>query len=229
MPITTILFDAGNTLVKLDFGKVAKAFAAEGCPVAADALETAAGEGRAVLDRFLSERSASTETPDTLAFYFAVICEGAGISDTDVRSKVLTALAPRIHELWNVPTDGARRTVERLIGEGFKAGVVSNSNGTIEQVIGEAGLGGLCEAIVDSGAVGVEKPDPGIFRIALDALGAEPGETAYVGDLPCVDVVGARAAGIMPVLIDPFDAFPEADVPRIERLDELPIEQFGVD
>ena len=56
------------------------------------------------------------------------------------------------------------------------------------------------DGIVISGAVGVKKPDPAIFAIALEAMDAAPEETVYVGDLPSVDVEGARAAGIAPVL-----------------------------
>jgi putative hydrolase of the HAD superfamily len=55
----------------------------------------------------------------------------------------------------------------------------------------------------------VEKPDPRIFRAALDALGVAPEEALYVGDLYEVDVVGARAAGISAVLL----AQPEAGSP----------------
>ena len=58
--------------------------------------------------------------------------------------------------------------------------------------------------LIDSGAVGVEKPDPRIFHLALDALDADPARTAYVGDMPRFDVVGANRAGLRPLLMDPY-------------------------
>jgi FMN phosphatase YigB (HAD superfamily) len=49
----------------------------------------------------------------------------------------------------------------------------------------------------------VEKPDPRIFRLALERAGVGPDEAVYVGDLYSVDIRGARAAGIEAVLLDP--------------------------
>ncbi len=66
------------------------------------------------------------------------------------------------------------------------------------------GLGVEVGTLIDSGAVGVEKPDPRIFHLALEALDADPARTAYVGDMPRFDVVGARRAGLRPLLMDPY-------------------------
>jgi putative hydrolase of the HAD superfamily len=48
----------------------------------------------------------------------------------------------------------------------------------------------------------VEKPDPRIFRRALERLGAEPSEALHVGDSPEHDLAGARAVGIAALLVD---------------------------
>jgi len=221
MRITTVLLDAGNTLVELDFDAVARVFAEEGLDVTAQDLRRSAGEGRGVLDRFLVEQSGSTEGRDTLAFFFDMVCDGAGVSDTEVRPRVLARVAPGIHDLWCIPTPGAADALADLAARGYRLGVVSNSNGTIDRVLADAGLAEPFDVIIDSGVVGVEKPDPEIFRIALERLGATPGESVYVGDLPSVDVVGAAAAGIRPILIDPWDAFPDVEVLRIKALGEL--------
>ena len=66
------------------------------------------------------------------------------------------------------------------------------------------------DCVIDSGAVGVSKPDPRIFQIALDAIGIEAADAWYVGDMPAIDVVGARAAGLWPIVMDPFDLQPGA-------------------
>jgi putative hydrolase of the HAD superfamily len=222
MTVTTVLFDAGNTLVELDFDIIAGAFAEEGVEVAAGDLRRAAGEGRGILDRFLAEMAGSTEAPDTLGFSFDIICDGVGLSDTAVRPRILARIAPRIYDLWNVPLPGARKTLDELKSRGLRLGVVSNSNGTVARVLEEADVAEPLEVIIDSGDVGVEKPDPAIFTFALEALDADPAETVYVGDLPSVDVTGAVAAGIRPILIDPWDAFPDVKVERVAALGELP-------
>ena len=113
-------------------------------------------------------------------------------------------------------------TVRALREDGYRIGVVSNSNGRVAELLEIAGFRGVFETVVDSALVGVEKPDPEIFRIALGRLGAAPESAVYVGDVPCVDLVGAAAAGIRGVLVDPLDLFPEVAAPRIRTLSELP-------
>jgi HAD superfamily hydrolase (TIGR01509 family) len=85
-------------------------------------------------------------------------------------------------------------------------GVVSNSDGRVEEALRAAGLLHYFDVIVDSTLAGVEKPDPAIFRPALGALGVAPEEAVYVGDLYDVDVLGARAAGMGAILFAPSGA-----------------------
>jgi putative hydrolase of the HAD superfamily len=73
----------------------------------------------------------------------------------------------------------------------------------------------------------VEKPDPRLFRLALQRAGAAPEEAVHVGDLYEVDVVGARAAGIRAILLDPAGLYPEADCPRVRSLGELAAHMDG--
>mgnify|MGYP006265421085 CR=1 FL=1 len=78
--------------------------------------------------------------------------------------------------------------------------------------------------MVDSDVVGVAKPDPRIFEHALVHLnGIEREQIIYVGDSVTMDVGGATAAGLTPVLLDPFDD--SADLfggIRVKSLLELP-------
>ena len=67
----------------------------------------------------------------------------------------------------------------------------------------------------------VEKPDPRFFEIALTRSGARRESTIHVGDLYEVDVVGARAAGITPVLLDAAGLYPDADCDRVRSLGDL--------
>lgn len=83
----------------------------------------------------------------------------------------------------------------RLRGR-FHLGVVSNFYGNVAILCEEAGLARWLDVIVDSTRVGMSKPDPGIFRMALDELGLEPGETIFVGDSYERDMMPARRMGM---------------------------------
>ena len=75
--------------------------------------------------------------------------------------------------------------------------------------------------MVISGKEGIEKPDPAIFRLALERSGIDPGEAVYVGDHPRIDVEGARAVGMDAVLIDRRERYPGFEGKRIETLEHL--------
>lgn len=106
--------------------------------------------------------------------------------------------------------------------------IVSNADGTVADVLGSIGLlqvgpgpGVEVHAIIDSGAVGVAKPDPAIFELALATVGTTPDRAIHVGDAYQYDVLGARAAGVRPVLVDPFDLRADVDCERVASLVEV--------
>jgi putative hydrolase of the HAD superfamily len=113
-----------------------------------------------------------------------------------------------------------------MLGElraaGLAVGVVSNSDGRVESLLAAAGLRPFLDFVIDSGSVGVEKPDPRIFALACERAGVPPQHALHVGDVYEVDVLGARAAGVTPVLFDPDDLVPDADCARISDLAALP-------
>jgi putative hydrolase of the HAD superfamily len=123
--------------------------------------------------------------------------------------------------LWRKADESTASTLKKLKERGLILGVVSNSDGRIESALDQAGLTSYFDFFVDSFLVGVEKPDPAIFRIATERARVAPEQAAYVGDLYSVDVVGARASGLLPILYDPYDLNLKADCIRIHGLDEL--------
>lgn len=133
-------------------------------------------------------------------------------------------LIDRGYGLWSWPIPGVADAVEALRALGVRVAVISNSDGSVKQSLGEAGLGSLFEEVVDSEVVGVKKPDPGIFHLALERLGMSAASTWYVGDSEYHDVGGALAAGLARAfLIDPLGLHPAvpdritgvADLPRL--------------
>jgi putative hydrolase of the HAD superfamily len=125
------------------------------------------------------------------------------------------------HNLWeHVPPDvpGVLLALRR---HGCRLGAVSNSNGSVQRKLTELGLAGSFEVILDSAVEGIEKPDPRLFLRALERMSVQPEHAAYVGDIYHVDVVGARAAGLHPILLDPCGLHSDRSCQRIEHLGEL--------
>jgi putative hydrolase of the HAD superfamily len=113
-------------------------------------------------------------------------------------------------------------TLARLETAGLRMGVVSNFEEWLEGLLESLGVTRFFDVRVISGVEGVEKPDPRIFRLALDRTGVEPREAAYVGDSVSFDVEPAASLGMLAILIDRRGRFPNHRGPRITSLDELP-------
>jgi len=131
--------------------------------------------------------------------------------------------------LWTRVIPGSVAALRELARLGVGLAVVSNADGTVEAQLRAdeicqvgPGPGVSVAAVLDSSVVGVSKPDPAIFQLALDSLGVEPADAIHVGDTPAADVVGARAAGVTPVLVDPYDLHGGIDCQRVRSLADVP-------
>ncbi|MEX2101930.1 MAG: HAD-IA family hydrolase, partial [Actinomycetota bacterium] len=113
--------------------------------------------------------------------------------------------------------------LERLRPTGIVLGVISNFEEWLERLLEMLGVAGFFDVRVISGIEGVEKPDPAIFRLALERAGVRPEETVYVGDSPAFDVEPARELGMFPVLIDRRGRYPDAASARIASMADLPL------
>lgn len=130
--------------------------------------------------------------------------------------------------LWTHVIEDSPNHLADLVATGVPVGIVSNSDGTIETRLSDMGIlqvgpgpGVEVRCLIDSGTVGVEKPDPGIFDFALEALGMDPDGIWYVGDTPAFDVVAASRAGLEPILMDPFEINTDYGVPTVRSLGEV--------
>ena len=103
------------------------------------------------------------------------------------------------------PFADAEPALRGLRGRGLKLVVVSNWDISLSSVLDNCGIAPLLDDAISSAQAGSRKPDPGIFAVALELAGCEPGEALHVGDTPEEDCDGARAAGIRALLLDRDD------------------------
>lgn len=111
--------------------------------------------------------------------------------------------------------------VEDLRASGYRLGLISNFETWLEDMLVELELGGVFEPVVISGREGIEKPDPALYRIAVERSGIDPSRGVHVGDSPKMDVEPALEVGLNAVLLDRLDRYPDVAYPRIASLSEL--------
>ncbi len=145
-----------------------------------------------------------------------------GISDERIDHIIQTINAhPFKHLFWAKMEEGAIDTLKWFLDRGYQLGVISNAEGQIERLIKHAGIEDCFQIILDSHEVGYHKPDERIFKKALKKLKVNANEAVHVGDLIEADVIGARAAGIEPILIDRDNSHADIDCLKVRKLREL--------
>jgi putative hydrolase of the HAD superfamily len=196
-PVKAVLFDLYDTLVWTDW------------PVLRERIEErAAVSGRALLDGFERTRVArSIGTYGSLDGDLAEVLREAGLDRDDalveeLADTITTFMETGVH-LW----DDSLPALRELRARGLRTAVVSNCDHGTRPVVDRLGLTEETDAVVLSFEVGVAKPDAGIYRNALEALGASPEESIFVDD-QLVYCEGAAAVGVRPFLILRDDARP---------------------
>jgi len=219
--VRALFFDAGNTLLRINYGAIAAELGRHGIHRDPDEVARAEYRARVRLDPHLAP-GRSTESQSAGGYYFRYLLEELEIADPET-GRALAEWRKSYNRpvgLWNQADAEAERVLERLRALGLTAGVISNSNGSVRGILEELGLARHLDFILDSAVVGVEKPDPRIFRMALDAAQVGPAEAVYIGDFYSVDVLGARGAGLRAILLDPGNAWGPLDCPVARSLGE---------
>jgi putative hydrolase of the HAD superfamily len=221
--ISALLFDYGGTLGFLDFEMLAREFSRPHRKLDPLKLEHAEYRGRHALDSYLM----STEKPDFQKGwngFWRAWMDAAGVSEEEMeevgnRFRAMHAEA----SLWRVIRPGTGEALEKLKSAGIKLGIVSNADGRVEADAKRFGIAQYFDVIIDSHVVGIEKPDPRIFHLALSRLGVSPEETMFTGDIYSIDMIGARAAGITGKLIDCHGLYHWVDHAKIRHVGEFHI------
>ena len=221
-----VLLDAGGVFVLPDPDRILGAFARAECSVPREVLADA--HYRAAT-RFGIHLDVETCWNETWLDYLQTYVDECGVPQ-DRRDEAHLHLDNEFADaaLWVEPIAGSRQGLHLLADTGVRLGIISNADGLMAQRLAQLevcqvgpGIGVDVECVVDSGAVGVMKPDPRIFEAALDLLGLPADDVWYVGDLPAIDVVGARRAGIRPILMDPLGLHGDTDYDSIPSLAAL--------
>lgn len=214
MPIRVLLLDAGGTLVFPNLGRIAETFGHTD-PAALAALARA--EARVRFDLDCPKLIGSSTDGDRWERYLSLLAQAAGLPPARTAAVAELRQIHQTRNLWDFVPEGVPEALASLQRE-FRLGVVSNANGTVRALLHRVGLARFFEHIVDSHEEGVEKPDPRLFHVGLARMKAYPDETAYVGDLYHVDILGARSAGLHAVLLDPHDWYADRDCLRARSM-----------
>lgn len=217
LPVThrpdALLLDAGDTVIFFDAAAVSAALAAQGIALGAHALETVLQSAKHSYQQALAR---GERHEDGWSVLVRELLTRAGLA-AEVARGALPGLRSAHDDFyfWRRVPDELPAALARARSAGLRLGVVSNSEGRLASVLDRVGLGQQFEVVVDSQLEGVNKPDPEIFRRALRRMQLPPERALYAGDIPEVDVLGARAAGMEAVVIDPFDHHAGTSWPRV--------------
>jgi len=225
--LTTIFFDVGGTLIHPDLTRLMAPLLRHVQPTPAQLTRA---ERAAKRDQQRDGDAAPPSQPGDLGahagpvnwgywqLYFTALLDELGCG-YDLLPELIARAGDSSH--WTRTDPEAVPTLTRLQND-YRLAVISNADGHIDRVLQRAGLSGFFQKVIDSGLAGCEKPDPRIFRAALELMATRPEQSLYVGDIYAIDARGASLAGMSSLLLDPNGVYDGWDVARIAALSELP-------
>jgi putative hydrolase of the HAD superfamily len=222
-----VFFDVGETLVHVNPSFVelfVRVLAGAGHRRGEDEVREASAHVYARFSEAARDRSMWTTSPErSRAFWTSVYDRMLAELDIADADGLATSLHREFTRMENyVLFDDVRPAIATLQTRGLLLGIVSNFEAWLEEWFGVHELVETFPVRVISGIEGIEKPDPRIFRLALERAGVDAAGSAYVGDNPEFDVDPPAALGMFPVLVDRRDRFPGHTGARVRDLRDLP-------
>ena len=219
-----VLFDVGGTLTHTDWQRHAALAREEaGREFDCSELDRVFKDGLREVDACLKQGEPPPFDTTRRNWTFARMFGGLGLDETACER--LHARLDALHDerhLWCGVDAAAARVLDAVRDAGLRTAAISNTeDGRLEELMRLVGLADRFDFLLDSFVVGLRKPDPAIFHLALERLGLEPAEAVYVGDSYGHDALPALAVGLGAVLVDPLDLHPESVCPRVRSLGEL--------
>ncbi len=230
MRFRAVYFDAGETLVHPhpSFPELfTEVLSRSGVAVdPAGVVETMAAYGRRFTEAATSDarRLWSTSPERSRAFWLEVYSGFLLELGVDDRPELPDVLFRAFSDPGNYRLHpDVVPALDALSDAGMFLGLISNFEEWLEQLLVSLQVSSYFTVRIISGAVGVEKPDPEIFRLALEAGDMAAADSVYVGDHPMFDVEAAAAVGMFPVLIDRRERHEDPPVGvRITSMLDLP-------
>lgn len=226
---STFLFDVGGTLIRFASEKRAQAYVDRALKAGITIHPSTAAHILDALDLEIPERQ--KDVPLSLlpaaqarAFWVDFWAEGfrrMGLDEAASQTFAEELLDPVNGGNFQAVFDDVVPTLEELTAQGKQLGVVSNFSRNCEDLLRELGLAHYFNFFVVSGIVGVEKPDPRIFEMAVAVAGKPKADLVYIGDSLYHDVQGAQSAGLDAILLDRANRMPNFDGMHITSLLEL--------
>jgi HAD superfamily hydrolase (TIGR01509 family) len=188
-----VTFDAGQTLVELDTAMLSRRLAERGVHADAAALDAAQPPAWRRYEQVVKD--GGHEEPWQI--FMRTLLEGAGVPAAAAAELAVWLWTEQpAKNLWRRPIPGMFELAAELTARGVPVGILSNSEGKLAELVDEIGWRAPFAVIVDSGKLGVAKPERAIFEHAARALGVTPAEVVHIGDSRTADVDGGRAAGM---------------------------------
>lgn len=218
-----VLFDCGETLVRLNPPKeriVANFLRERGTDVRTKDIKVAFR----IVDFSLKQSVAFQKNPrlkrDYLIKYNMELFKALGLSQSCERWTAMLFERFRIYKKWSLFSDTVS-SLDILKHSNFTLGIIANWDNTLLHLLEKLRIRPYFNLILSSMEVQTEKPDPEIFYRALDRLQVAANDTFYVGNEYETDVIGARKAGIEPILIDRRGTLPYADCLKFPNLAKM--------
>jgi HAD superfamily hydrolase (TIGR01549 family) len=191
-------FDFGQTLAELDYEFLKRRLSERGA--AFDAEKAVAGSNDA-WHVYGVKKSDGHALAWRAMMEILLTCGGVGAERVVELAGWLWQEQPR-QNLWRRPIPGMIELARELKQRGVPIAVISNSEGHLAELVDELGWSGDFDVVVDSGRIGIDKPDPRIFAHACAAVGVQPQNLLHVGDAWEADVQGALGASASAVWFD---------------------------
>ena len=211
-----IFFDVGNTLLFPDRERIYAPLYQRNIVPTPEQLRSIECRAKKEFDAILQQRGGVDH--GFWHLFYSHLLEEFGLQPDGLRDPLVAAT--RVSANWGAIRSGTRESLQ-TIGEQYRIGVISNSDGKIAALLERNQIADRFLSITDSGLVGHEKPHPAIFQAALRSMNVAPEDSLYVGDLYSVDYLGAKGVGMQAMLFDVCGAYRETDLPRVESLAEL--------
>jgi HAD superfamily hydrolase (TIGR01549 family) len=189
-----VSFDFGDTIVGIDERLLLEKIRREGLDAQLSALGLAIAPARRAYEEAIASRAASHPWKP----FMKALLEHAAAEPRGEVDRVVDALwldQPRLN-LWRKLLPGIVELARELRAHRVPIGILTNSEGKAATLVRELGLDDTFEVVIDSGVLGVAKPDPAIFHAFAGALAMPPSEIVHIGDSLRADVHGALAVSM---------------------------------